>query len=184
MGCDHPQGCGARFDFSRTRDSSEDLGPIPCYRQKPADIKAQSYGDAQTELHVSAAEVAQLAGDDRATLGTGHPLHRQHDVVNQVLSISLSQHVAEEIPRLRIVVVFTRSVAVIPVGNRRFQGERRFFVPLIDRWASAAPNGRSEIRAEAVGCRLQADVRRFALADRASLCRYAYRIPQSTVPEL
>ena len=82
MGGDHPQGGGGRFDFSLMRGSSENLCPTSCCQQKPADIKAQSYGDAQTELHVGAAEVAQLAGDDRLTLGAGDPLHRQHDVVD------------------------------------------------------------------------------------------------------
>ena len=109
------------------------LGSTPYCRQEAGDINPQSCGNPHTELPISAAEVGQLAVNDRLALGTGNPLHRHHDVVNQVLSVSLGQHVAEEIPRLCIVIIFARSVVVVPVSNRRFQGKRWLFVMRVDR---------------------------------------------------
>ena len=42
-------------------------------------------------------------------------LHRGDDVVDQMLPLGVSQHVAKEIAGLRVVVVVARRIAVVPV---------------------------------------------------------------------
>jgi len=53
--------------------------------------------------------------------------------VDQMLPLGVGQHVAEEIPGLRVVVVVARRVAVVPVSRRRVQGKRGLLVALVDR---------------------------------------------------
>jgi hypothetical protein len=92
--------------------------------------------------------VAELASNDRFTRGAGNPLHRQHDAMHQVLAINFAQDVAKEIPRLRIVIVFARSVAVVPIGQRRCAG-----------YNPAAGSGRVGLRSWCCHSRRKADLR-------------------------
>src|SRR5437879_8430380 len=98
--------------------------------QELFDLNAQAGCDAQAELDIGTAEVAELARDNRVAFGAGDALHRGDDVVDKVLPLGVGQYVAEEIPGLSVVVVVARRIAVIPVSYRRLQGERGLFVAL------------------------------------------------------
>src|SRR5262245_14915659 len=101
--------------------------------QELVDLNAQAGCYAQAELDISTAEVTQLASDNRVAFGASDALHRSDDVGDKMLPIRIGQHVPEEIPGLRVVVVVARRIAVIPVSHRLVQGERRLFVALVDR---------------------------------------------------
>src|SRR5215470_3248722 len=98
--------------------------------QELVDLNAQAGGDAQTELDIDTAEVAELACDNCVAFGASDALHRGDDVVDKRLPLGVGQHLAEESPGLRVVVVVTRGIAVIPVSYRGLQGERGLFVAL------------------------------------------------------
>src|SRR2546426_8454154 len=100
--------------------------------QELFDLNAQAGCYTQAELYIGTAEVAELARDNRVAFGTSDALHRGDDVVDKMLPLGVGQHVAEEIPGLGIVVVFARSVAVVPVGHRSLQGEWGLFVALVE----------------------------------------------------
>src|SRR5215471_4712230 len=100
--------------------------------QELFDLNAQAGGDAQTELDIDTAEVAELTRDNCVAFGASDALHRGDDVVDKMLPLGVGQHVAEEIPRLGVVVVVSRGMAVVPVSYRGLQGEWGLFVALID----------------------------------------------------
>src|SRR4029434_6804612 len=96
------------------------------------DLNTQPGCDAQAELHIGTAEATELARDNRVAFGASDALHRGDDVVDKVLPLGVSQHVAEEIAGLGVVVVVAGSVAVVPVSYRSLQGEWGLFVALVD----------------------------------------------------
>src|SRR5215468_542075 len=96
--------------------------------QKLSDLNAQPHCHTQAELDIGTAEVAELARDNRIAFGASDTLHRSDDIVDEALSLGVSQHVAEEIPGLSVVVVVAGSVAVVPVSHRGLQGEWGLFV--------------------------------------------------------
>src|SRR5438094_529023 len=91
--------------------------------QELFDLNTQAGCYAHAELDIGTAEVAELARDDRVAFGASDALHRSDDVGDKALPLGVGQHVAEEIPGLGIMVVVARSVAVVPVSDRRVQGE-------------------------------------------------------------
>src|SRR5262245_4863150 len=102
-------------------------------RQELFDLNAQAGGDAQTELDIDTAEVTELARDNCVAFGASDALHRGDDVVEKMLPLGVAQHLAEESPGLRVVVVVARGIAVVPVSYRGLQGEWGLLVALIDR---------------------------------------------------
>ena len=66
--------------------------------QELLDLHTQPCCDTHAELDIGTAEVAELARDNRAAFGTSDALHRGDDVVDKMLPLGGSQHVAEEIP--------------------------------------------------------------------------------------
>src|SRR5206468_9146137 len=78
--------------------------------QELSDLNTQAGCDAQAELDIGTAEVAELARDNRVAFGASDALHRGDDVGDKVLPLDVSQHVAEEIPGLGIVVVVARQI--------------------------------------------------------------------------
>src|SRR5215510_1949295 len=100
--------------------------------QELFDLNPQAGCDTQADLYIGTAEVAQLARDNRVAFGASDTLHGGDDVVDKMLSLGVSQHVAEEIPGLGVVIVLTRRVAVVPISDRGLQREWRLFIALVD----------------------------------------------------
>src|SRR5262245_670847 len=110
MGCyrQNPRLCRQRS--CRVRPPYGMLDGAYLLAQELFDLNAQAGGYAQAELYIGTAEVAELACDNRVAFGAGDALHRGNDVVDKVLPLGVSQHVAEEIPGLGVVIVLTRRV--------------------------------------------------------------------------